>query len=129
MSDIGLLGISAFCSNCRFWESDQQSSGPVGKDVQGNCRAYPPVPKPWPKTKTSDWCGGWQQKCTVEVQTSGPTLAVQFGTPLAQIEDLVISHTLEACNGDKEKAAKVLGISVRTLYRRDTQRPISSSGD
>jgi transcriptional regulator with PAS, ATPase and Fis domain len=40
---------------------------------------------------------------------------------LADAEERLIHETLRQCNGDKEKAAKVLGISSRTLYRRETR--------
>jgi len=39
-------------------------------------------------------------------------------TTLADVEKMLISSTLKRCRGDKERAAKMLGISARTLYRR-----------
>jgi two-component system response regulator HydG len=56
---------------------------------------------------------------TVAGKTSGPTVTVPIGTPLADIENTVIRETLKLVAGDKEQAAKLLGISSRTLYRRD----------
>ena len=47
----------------------------------------------------------------------GPAITLPIGTTLADAEDRLISETLTVCNGDKEKAAKLLGISSRTLYR------------
>ena len=35
-----------------------------------------------------------------------------------EAEERLIGETLNQCGGDKEKAAKMLGISSRTLYRR-----------
>jgi two-component system response regulator HydG len=49
---------------------------------------------------------------------SGPSVTVPIGMPLADAEEKIISATLTQCGGDKEKAAKILGISSRTLYRR-----------
>jgi len=49
---------------------------------------------------------------------AGPAVAIPIGTPLEDAEERIISETLNLCGGDKEKAAKMLGISSRTLYRR-----------
>ena len=43
---------------------------------------------------------------------------VQAGSTLSDVEERLIADTLDRCHGDKERAAKVLGISARTLYRR-----------
>ena len=48
----------------------------------------------------------------------GPTITLPIGIKLADAEDRVINETLTVCAGDKEKAAKMLGVSSRTLYRR-----------
>jgi len=48
----------------------------------------------------------------------GPSVTIPIGTPLGAAEERLISETLNQCGGDKEKAAKMLGISSRTLYRR-----------
>ena len=45
-------------------------------------------------------------------------LWVPFGTPLEEIERRVIDATLERCGGDKRTAARLLGIAVRTIYRK-----------
>jgi len=50
--------------------------------------------------------------------TPGSTLQVKVGTSIADIERRLILATLEQCEGDKKKAAKVLGVSVKTLYNR-----------
>jgi two-component system response regulator HydG len=52
------------------------------------------------------------------VQTLGANITVPVGTSLAAAEERLISETLTRCGGDKEQAAKMLGISSRTLYRR-----------
>lgn len=48
----------------------------------------------------------------------GNTITIPVGTTLAEAEDALIKATLNECDGDKEQAAKMLGISSRTLYRR-----------
>ena len=40
--------------------------------------------------------------------------------PLREVEDRLIDETLRATGGDKEEAARLLGISRRTIYRRGT---------
>jgi transcriptional regulator with PAS, ATPase and Fis domain len=52
---------------------------------------------------------------------TGPTITVLVGATLAEAEDALIRETLKIVAGDKEKAAKILGVSSRTLYRRDTK--------
>jgi DNA-binding NtrC family response regulator len=44
--------------------------------------------------------------------------AAEVGTSLEESERLLILGTLERCNGDKKKAAEILGISLKTLYNR-----------
>ena len=39
-----------------------------------------------------------------------------IGTPIEQVERGLILATLESCNGNKTAAARVLGISIRTMY-------------
>jgi two-component system, NtrC family, response regulator AtoC len=49
---------------------------------------------------------------------SGQNLNVVVGTPIADIERRLIFATLDQCGGTKEKAAEMLGISLKTLYNR-----------
>ena len=46
------------------------------------------------------------------------TIAVRIGTPLREVEDLLIKRTLEAAEGDKAITAQLLGINARTIYRK-----------
>jgi two-component system response regulator HydG len=48
----------------------------------------------------------------------GPSVGIPIGTTLEQADNVLITETLNQCGGDKEEAAKILGISSRTLYRR-----------
>lgn len=52
---------------------------------------------------------------------TGPTITLPVGVTLAEAEERLIQDTLRQCGGDKEKAAKILGVSSRTLYRRDAK--------
>jgi two-component system response regulator HydG len=45
-------------------------------------------------------------------------LTVPLGTPLEEVERLVIRETLRQTKGDKTLAAQILGIASRTIYRK-----------
>jgi len=45
-------------------------------------------------------------------------IRVVVGTPLADVERRLIVATLRQCEGNKSKAAELLGISLKTLYNR-----------
>jgi DNA-binding NtrC family response regulator len=58
------------------------------------------------------------------------TLTFPIGTPLDEIERQVIHMTLEHTRGDKPLAAQLLGISLRTIYRKlGTDRDGESAAD
>ena len=46
------------------------------------------------------------------------TVTIEVGTPLAQVERRLILATYERCGRSKERAAAMLGISMKTLYNR-----------
>jgi DNA-binding protein Fis len=60
-----------------------------------------------------------------------PKKSTPFPT-LNQVKENYISWVLDQCNGNKSKAAKVLGINRRTLHRiiseRDAQLEADGSG-
>jgi two-component system response regulator HydG len=45
-------------------------------------------------------------------------IVVPIGTPLEEVERLLIAETLQAVKGDKRLAAQLLGIATRTIYRK-----------
>jgi two-component system response regulator AtoC len=49
---------------------------------------------------------------------TGPTIVLRPGTSIADAERRLIFATLEAYDGNKEQAARILGISLKTLYNR-----------
>ncbi len=49
---------------------------------------------------------------------SGPFLQVRVGSTVAEMERCLMLATLKQCGGTKEKAAQMLGISLKTLYNR-----------
>jgi DNA-binding NtrC family response regulator len=48
----------------------------------------------------------------------GTTLSVRVGSTAATVEQQLILATLAACGGNKQRAADVLGVSLKTLYNR-----------
>ncbi len=46
------------------------------------------------------------------------SITIPLGTPMEVVEQQLISETLKMTGGDKELAAKLLGISSRTVYRK-----------
>jgi DNA-binding NtrC family response regulator len=49
---------------------------------------------------------------------AGASFQVRVGTPLEEVEQDLINRTIVAFRGNKTRAAKALGISLRTLYNR-----------
>jgi two-component system, NtrC family, response regulator HydG len=48
----------------------------------------------------------------------GSPIVIPAGTPMDEIERIVIRRTLEQTKGDKTLAAQILGIAARTIYRK-----------
>ena len=48
-------------------------------------------------------------------------LTFPVGTPLHQVERRMIEATLRQCEGDRNLAAGLLGITARTIYRREAE--------
>jgi DNA-binding NtrC family response regulator len=48
----------------------------------------------------------------------GTTFVVRVGSSVADVEQRLILATLEACGGNKQKAAETLGLSLKTIYNR-----------
>jgi len=46
------------------------------------------------------------------------SIAIAVGTPMEEVERLVIRETLRHTRGDKTLAAQILGIAARTIYRK-----------
>jgi two-component system response regulator HydG len=48
-------------------------------------------------------------------------LTFTVGTPLKNLERRMIEETLRSCGGDKSLAASLMGITARTIYRREAE--------
>jgi DNA-binding NtrC family response regulator len=55
---------------------------------------------------------------TKKAVTQGDVMSIWVGTPLAEAQRQIILGTLKYCGGDKRRAAKALGVSLKTLYNR-----------
>ena len=48
-------------------------------------------------------------------------ISFEVGTPLKDVERRMIEETLRMCDGDKSLAASLMGITARTIYRREAE--------
>jgi two-component system response regulator HydG len=55
---------------------------------------------------------------TVSEDDTQNVYRIPYGTPLKDIEQLVICDTLKFSKGDKNLTAKILGVAPRTIYRK-----------
>jgi two-component system, NtrC family, response regulator HydG len=53
-----------------------------------------------------------------ETSAGAPVLSIPIGTPMEEIERLAIRETLRHTRGDKNLAARLLGVAPRTIYRK-----------
>jgi transcriptional regulator of acetoin/glycerol metabolism len=55
-----------------------------------------------------------------QVHTAMPDgdIRIRVGMTMEEIEKVAIEHTLRSVGYDKQKAAELLGIGLRTLYRK-----------
>jgi transcriptional regulator of acetoin/glycerol metabolism len=51
-------------------------------------------------------------------QYRSDAITIPLGMSLKEIEDLMIKKALEATEGDRAEAARLLGVNERTIYRR-----------
>ena len=53
-----------------------------------------------------------------EVESAGEKLELRVGMTVAEAERQLVAATLRHCGNDKPRAAAMLGIGLRTLYRK-----------
>jgi two-component system response regulator HydG len=57
------------------------------------------------------------------------SLTFKIGTPLRELEKKAIEITLQHTRGDKNMAARLLGIATRTIYRHIERQDQEGGGD
>ncbi len=57
-----------------------------------------------------------------QAEPSARVIPIPLGMPLEEVEQRLIEETLRRTKGDKELAAKLLGIASRTIYRKLKER-------
>jgi DNA-binding NtrC family response regulator len=63
-----------------------------------------------------------QVRITAPIDETPSTLTVAVGTTLEEIERRMLMKTLEYFSNDKTKAARALGVSVKTIYNHLAKR-------
>ena len=58
------------------------------------------------------------EKDEIPAEVSPNDISFEVGTPMDDVEQEMISRTLQEAKGNRRKAAKMLGMSERTFYRR-----------
>ena len=58
------------------------------------------------------------QKLVRDFKEEREVISFKIGTPLEDMEREMLLQTLKATKGNKQKAAKLLGINVRTIHRK-----------
>jgi len=71
-----------------------------------------------PEVDIGDLPEALRNPATGRVPAPAAALAVPLGTPLEAIERMVIRETLRHTRGDKNLAARLLGVAPRTIYRK-----------
>jgi len=61
-------------------------------------------------------------EAVTQTEPAARVVAIPIGMPLDEVEQRLIDETLRQTKGDKELAAKLLGIASRTIYRKLKER-------
>ena len=64
-----------------------------------------------------------------QTEPSARVIAIPLGMPLEEVEQRLIEETLRQTKGNKELAAKLLGIASRTIYRKLKEREDAQGGE
>jgi two-component system response regulator HydG len=64
-----------------------------------------------------------------QTEPSARIIPTPFGMPLEEVEQRLIEETLRQTKGNKELAAKLLGIASRPIYRKLKERESPGTGE
>jgi two-component system response regulator HydG len=64
-----------------------------------------------------------------QTEPAARVVPIPIGMPLDEVEQRLIDETLRQTKGDKELAAKLLGIASRTIYRKLKEREDAQTGE
>ncbi len=67
-------------------------------------------------------------EAVAQTEPSTRVVPIPIGMPLEEVEQRLIEETLRQTKGDKELAAKLLGIASRTIYRKLKERESPEKG-
>ncbi len=67
-------------------------------------------------------------EAVAQAEPSTRVVPIPIGMPLEEVEQRLIEETLRQTKGDKELAAKLLGIASRTIYRKLKERESPEKG-
>jgi DNA-binding NtrC family response regulator len=59
-----------------------------------------------------------QSVASVESRTGQDSVMIPLGMSLKQVEEIMIKQVLDATQGDRAEAARLLGVNERTIYRK-----------
>ncbi len=68
-------------------------------------------------------------EAVTQSQPAARGVTIPIGMPLDEVEQRLIDETLRQTKGDKELAAKLLGIASRTIYRKLKEREAGQTGE
>ncbi len=68
-------------------------------------------------------------EAVTQTEPAARVVSIPIGMPLDEVEQRLIDETLRQTKGDKELAAKLLGIASRTIYRKLKEREGGEPGE
>ena len=68
-------------------------------------------------------------EAVTQTEPAARVVSIPIGMPLDEVEQRLIDETLRQTKGDKELAAKLLGIASRTIYRKLKEREDAQTGE
>lgn len=127
------------CENCKYWREFGTADFEKGTVNAGQCQKYPPklnginnfetmLKYRFPISAFDDWCGEYEvndksfrdERPEIKRQEKHLESDILYDSTktLADVEKETIEGALHFTKRNREKATKLLGIGLRTLYRK-----------